>query len=250
MAPLQNEIKELCTAENCRNNDFIILPATGDTGFEEYCRYKSHSIDNAGFNPIEYDPDDDEKDRSTPLAQQLLILSYPPANYPTDIFNRFFDSPRIAAANNEFHGLFAIDVSAYIGKEDDEHFLNLLAYIYNNPNAVYILFIYSDNEPESDTIYTAASSYNWFRRLRFELPSPEELTEYTRYMLRDFAIHIENGVTEILINRFRSKPTGYDYADYMHGVIASTGFDGSCEALKALIAEIDKINEIRSGYGY
>lgn len=226
MNKLSADFLDRCNADNCCMNEFIALPCDGDVGFEEYYEHKAKEIVRA-------------KKIFSPLEQNMLMLAYPRHDsVEPNIFDRFFESPVIVARNHEFEGCFAIDVSAYLGREDDEHFDKLLSFISRNRSTVYLLFAYTDNVNEIDAMYENIARYGEIRRMCIGLPSAKELTEYTVEKIRDFSLHVRKPVSEYLEKYYSDRPVGYDFADYLVRCLKNSAYDGNLDAMMKTTADI------------
>lgn len=241
MGKVNIDLLNSCTAENCCTNELVILPLNGDVGFEEYFDHKAKQVIKA-------------KSIFSPEEQNKLMLAYPaPDSKIPYVFERFFDSPVIVARNHVFEGCFAIDISDYIGKTNEDAFGRLMTYMHSNPDTVYVLFMYSDNKNEIDGMYDFLSRYDEIRLVRIPLPEPKVLVEYTTDKIYDFSTHINPKSTEILNDYFSKNNGGYDMADYLIRYLKNSGYDGEPDPLKEAIANVDpKWNSVNGGsnFGY
>lgn len=241
MNKLSKEILNACTPENCCANELVVLPQEGDVGFEEYFEHKAKEIKT-------------RKRIFSPLEQNKLMLAYPkPDSKEAFIFEKFFESPSIVAKNHEFEGCFAIDISAYIGKTEDENFEKLIAYMHNNKNTVFLLFLYSDNKNEIQNMYDQLSRYDDLRLVSIPLPNANTLMEYTVSGIRDFSLHIKNPVYAFLQEYFSQRKCGYDFADYLVRYLKTTGYSGDLSALQQATEKITGVwfkNGGSAGFGY
>ncbi len=77
----------------------------------------------------------------------VLILSYPEESLSLSSFGEFFQSPfRVHRFTHAFSGLFAIDLSSYIEKEEKEKLESLFDYIEENEEIKFTLFVLRDKE--------------------------------------------------------------------------------------------------------
>lgn len=241
MDKLNKELLNSCTAENCCTNELVVLPQEGDVGFEEYFEHKSKEIVKA-------------KKIFSPLDQNKLMLAYPrPDAREAFVFQRFFESPSIVARNHEFEGCFAIDISAYIGKTDNEFFEKLMAFMRSNKNTVFLLFLYSNNKNEIQNMYDYLSRYDEIRMVNIPLPDAKVLTDYTVSKIRDFSLHVKNPVCSFLQQYYSRLKCGYDLADYLVRYLKNAGYSGDLPQMKEATEKVDAVwhaNRMNNGFGY
>ena len=241
MNKLSRDILNACTWENCCSNELVVLPKEGDVGFEEYYEHKAKEIVKA-------------KKIFSPIDQNKLMLAYPkPEAKEAFVFERFFESPSIVSRNHEFEGCFAIDISAYIGRTDHEYFKRLMAYMHSNKNAVYLLFFYSDNKNEIQSMHDFLSRYDEIRMISIPLPDAKTLTDYTVSKIRDFSLHVKSPVYAFLQKYFSKKKCGYDLADYLVRYLRNTGYSGDLPPMKEATEKVDAIwhtSSANTGFGY
>lgn len=243
MNRLKDEILAQCTVDNCCFNELIFLPVKGDVGFEDYYEHKAALIRS-------------KKLSFKKSSEDKLMLSYPLSDdkfADEKIFDMFFESANIVSGNHEFEGCFAIDITNYINKTNDPHFYKLLSYIYNNPNIVFLLFMYSDNVNDCENMYNFITQYIDIRKMRISLPDVDDLVNYTMSKIRDFVTHVERGTDELLKAFFSENSYGFDTADYIIRHLKASDYDGSLEKLNAKIEELKKTSFLKgrlSGFGY
>lgn len=241
MNKLKEEFLEHCTPENCCQNELVMLPPDGDVGFEEYFEHKAACIYKV------------KKLYSSP-SNNKLMLAYPePSAQDRTAFQWFFESPSVVARNHPFEGLFCIDISAYIGKEQDENLVRLLSFMKYHPHIVYLLMMYSDRQSERDRMHHFLSQYFEFEALTFSLPTIEKLTDYTLSGIRDFAIHIESPVQDYLKEWYTDKKVGFDYSDYLLRMLKVSRYKGDLEGIKKVTCELETAGNMRSNaysFGY
>ncbi len=241
MNKLNKEVLNSCTAQNCCANELVVLPQDGDVGFEEYFEHKAKEVVKA-------------KKIFSPLDQNKLMLAYPkPDSKEAYVFERFFESPSIIARNHEFEGCFAIDISAYIGKTDNEFFEKLMSYMRSNKNAVYLLFFYSNNKNEIQSMYDFLSRYDEIRMVNIPLPDAKVLTDYTVSKIRDFSLHVKSPVYAYLQKYFSRLNCGYDLADYLVRYLKNSGYSGDLAQIKEATEKVDAVwhaNNVNTGFGY
>jgi len=237
---LNNEFLSKCDASNCCINELVVLPLDGETGFEEYYEHKAKEIVKV-------------KKIFSPLEHNMLMLAYPheDAKEPY-VFERFFESATIVAKNHEFEGCFAIDISAYIGKENHECFSRLISYMHQNRNAVYLLFMYSNNVNEINTMFEHLSNFSEIRKTEIPLPTAKQLTEYTVSKIRDFSLHVKNPVFAYIQKYYNQNRFGYDTADFLVRQLKNIGYQGDIQTLKDVFENYSLNNNKAShlGYGY
>lgn len=236
---LSPEVLGMCTPANCTMNELVVLPQDGEAGFEEYFQYKVRTVIDA-------------KHIFSPLAQNHLMLSYPaPDCSEPYAFPQFFESPYIVARNHDFEGCFAIDISAYINKQHDRHFSDLISYMRNNPATTFVLFMYSDNVKETDAMYAYLAQYMDIQLRAIPLPTAKQLTDYTVSRIRDFSLHIEPAVDAFLLEHFGKFKVGFEAADYMVRYLKNKGYGGDLTTIKALVEEMKQgNNKFGAGVGY
>lgn len=240
MDKLSGELLTNCNTFNCCQNEFVILPKYGDVGFYEYYKYKAELIRK-------------KKRLFCPENQTELMLAYPPSDSTEAyIFERFFESPFVVACNHDFEGCFAIDISNYINKLEDAHFLQLLTYMHENNNTVYLLFVYTDNKNEIDAVYNYLSQFDEYRKTVISLPSPKTLSDYTVMNIRNFSLHVKSSVSGFLYKYYEQNPCGFEKADYIVRYLKNEEYNGNLPEIKRLIKEIDDVfskgNSAEYGY--
>jgi hypothetical protein len=241
MLRIDKSILEKCNSGNCSQNELIILPMDGDSGFETYFDHKSVAV---------------KKVRKifSPLEQNKLMLAYPkPESRDLSLFDRFFDSPSIVARNHDFEGCFAIDISAYINKETDDHFIELMSFVRNSPNIVFVLFMFTNNLNEIRSMHDNISQFGFFRLLSIPLASPRALTDYTIHHIRDFTLHVLNAVDEVLYDFYTQKSYGYDMADFIVRQLRNAEYLGDLDGIKTVLEETLRsqgVSGSSSNFGY
>jgi len=238
---INSDILSKCDATNCCMDELVVLPLNGETGFEEYYEHKAKEIVKA-------------KKIFSPLEQNMLMLAYPhqDAKEPY-VFERFFESATIVAKNHEFEGCFAIDISAYIGKENHEYFSRLISYMHQNRNAVFLLFMYSDNTNEINSMFENLSRFSEIRKLEIPLPTAKQLTEYTVSKIRDFSLHVKNPVYNYIQKFYSQNKFGYDTADFLVRQLKNAEYQGDHQMLKDIFENYVSSNNGKAsmlGYGY
>lgn len=241
MKKMNNEFLSKCNASNCCMDELVVLPKDGETGFEEYYEHKTKEIVRV-------------KKIFSPLEQNMLMLAYPhqDAKEPY-VFERFFESATIVAKNHKFEGCFAIDISAYIGKESHEYFSRLISYMHQNRDAVYLLFMYSNNTNEINSMFEFLSRFAEIRKLEIPLPSAKQLTEYTVSKIRDFSLHVKNPVYFYIQKYYTHNNFGYDVADYLVRQLKNAGYQGDIQTVKDIFGNYEASNGkkvSKLGYGY
>lgn len=241
MKKLSNDFLSMCDASNCCVDELVVLPQDGETGFEEYYEHKAKEIVKA-------------KKIFSPLEQNMLMLAYPQEDAKEPyVFERFFESATIVARNHEFEGCFAIDISAYIGKENHEYFSRLISYMHQNRNAVYLLFMYSNNVNEIRAMFDFLARFTEIRKVEIPLPSANQLTEYTVAKIRDFSLHVKNPIYAFIQKYYSQNNFGYDAADYLVRQLKNAGYQGDIQTLKDVFECYENSNGKKAsklGYGY
>lgn len=244
MAKLDESILKICNIDNCLDNELVILPQNGDTGFDEYFEYKSQLIRESKrlFTPCEH----------------KLMLRYPhhPKDTPGDptVFARFFESPAVALHHQFFEGCFAVDITDYKKGWDTDEFVMLLSYIVSNPDIVFLLFMYSDSPSDSEQAYRTISDYCSIRLHHFQLPTPKRLAAYTIERIRSYTLHVNARTEDLFFELFEAhREYGFDAADYYVQFLKLNGFRGDHDHAKELIEEacMKKSEKLRAtGFGY
>lgn len=223
-------------------NELVVLPESGDCGFIEYFEYKVAKI-------IE-----EKKIFSSFAPQNKLMLEYPePDCKEPNVFERFFESPLVVSQNHNFEGLFAIDISNYTNKLDHDRFLSLISYIKSNPQTVYVLFFYSDNEKEIQRVYRTLLHHIDIIKTVLPSPTKEQLMDYTLCGLIKLCAFLESGIDSAFDEFYSKNKVGYDTADYLIRQLKLAGFNGTLSEVKATIESLDIEVESKrtyTGIGY
>lgn len=240
MKKISSDVLKATNESNCLVNELVVLPQSGDVGFDEYIDAKTNLIVKAK--------------NLSPYTQNKLMLAYPaPDAREHMIFERFFESPFVVAYNRDFEGCFAIDISAYIGKCGDVHFTNLISYMLQNNTAVYTLILYTNNTNEIRAMYNTISQYMDLRLTHIPLPDPSVLADYTVEEIRTFSLHVSASVNDFLQNYYEKNPAGYDRADYIVRYLKNANYSGDLKTIKKLFAELASgkaAGGIAVGFGY
>ncbi len=238
MRKLKEELLEHCTLLNCCQNELAVLPAEGDVGLEEYFEHKAACIRRV-------------KNLFSPPECNKLMLSYPPPDIKGDgIFSLFFESPSVVAKNRQFEGLFCVDISDYLGQEENENMIRLLSFMKAQPQIVYLLFICTDNEHEKEQMYQFLTQYLELDQLTFSLPTPKKLTEYTFSGVRDFCLHIDAAAQQYLEDWFKERTYGFDEADYVVRKLKAHQYQGDLDMLKDVLTEAEALGQKSDRFGY
>ncbi len=209
-------------------NELVVLPENGDCGFVEYFEYKVSKIIS------------EKKIFSSFAPQNKLMLEFPePDCREPYVFEKFFESPAVVAQNHNFEGLFAIDISNYINKLDHDRFLSLISYIKSNPQTVFILFFYSDNEKEIQNIYRTILHHIDIVKTVLPEPTKEQLVEYTLEGLKTLSEPLEDGIKEFFESYYTKGNVGYDSADYIIRHLKLSAFKGTLKEVENRIANLD-----------
>jgi len=228
MEKVSKAILEACNGSTCLSNELVVLPQNGEVGFEEYFAHKTREVIRAKKLFTNYD-------------LHHLMLAYPaPDAKEHMVFERFFESPFVVARNHAFQGCFGIDISAYINKQQDAHFLELLSYIKSNPSMVFTLFMYSANVREIEAMHDFLLQYMEIRRVDISLPTPEELTEYTISHIRDFSLHVHADVDDSLGKYYAKYPVGYEAADYIVRKLQKMHYQGDLQTVQEVLESMPK----------
>ena len=233
-----------CTPETCCMNELIVLPTSGEAGFEEYFSYKVSLMHKA-------------KRLYSKVEDSQLILTYPTPpsdnNKSEKLFPLFFESPTIVARNHDFNGCFGIDITSYINNTTNDCFLDLMVYIRNHPEVTFVLFVYSHNANEVSSLYNAINQYIDIRLINIPLPNAEQLSVYTCDSIRNYCLSIDNAVEGYLYNFYTNKNLGYDSADYLARYLKTKNYNGDLETLMRVLEQIGdtlSADTQLSGFGY
>lgn len=244
MARLRPEILGSYGQTEALQNEFVALPTEGDSGFEEFFEYKAGLVREA-------------KRLFAPPEQTSLILRYPNPDNPTSEgrkdFDLFFDSPSIVARNQLFEGTFAIDITDHIGKEDREPFVDLMTFILDSPQTVFLLFARCERDQSISNMHTAISRYVRFTFRRLPLPGAQEIADYVMAGVRDFSLHTDPRVPSLLEEHFAKESLGYDAADHIVDYLRATDYDGSATGLEELLLAAERdgnFGKSRHSFGY
>ena len=128
-----------------------------------------------------------------------------------------------------------------------------MEYIRNAPKTVFVLFIYSDNSNEINSMLQHLTQFGFFRLLSIPLPTPQDLSSYTMHHIRDFSLHILASVEECLLEFFSTNTVGYEVADYITRQLKNADYHGDLDTVESLLKEMKQtflINGLLSGFGY
>ncbi len=229
MNKLKKEFLKDLTPENCCMNELVVLPKSGDVGFEEYFDHKTREVMKA-------------KKIYSRQAYNGLMLSYPgPDAKEPYVFERFFESPNVVACNHSFEGCFAIDISEYIGKTSEAGFEKLIAYMHDNPDMVFLLFMYSDSKSEIRQMHEYLTKYDEIRLVNIPLPDAKMLTDYTLSGIRNYNLPVKGEVEKYLEKYFEEKVIGYDYADFLVRYLKNNGYKGEIAPIEEAANKVDMI---------
>ena len=235
MHKLSEEIFESCTIENCASNELVALPKEGDVGFREYFNLKAGMV---------YE----RKSLFSPRECNELILRYPGPEAGDRIFSLFFESPNVVARNNAFEGCFAIDITEYLHHTDSEAFRSLMSYVIDHEETVFLFFLPSDKPEDCERMFNAITAYTDVEYRRIPLPEAKVLARYSADKIRDFRLHLENGVESMLESFYMDHPCGYDAADFYVRYLKSMRYEGDAASLGPLLEKALRAsgNEMRS----
>ena len=218
-------------------NELVVLPEDGDCGFSEYFDYKAGEIIKR------------KKIFSSMEQQNKLALVFPePDCKEYNVFERFFESPTVIAENNNFEGLFAVDISNYVNNLNHERFLSLISYIKANPQTVYALIFYTNDEKEIQRVYSALLHHMDIVKTVLPLPTREQLVDYTFEELNRLNGNTDSAIREALSAFYARNRVGYDAADFLIRYFKLNGFDGTVEAFNQAFANLDLRSSTASTY--
>ena len=216
-------------------NELVALPECGDCGFIEYFEHKAESVIC------------EKKIFSSFASQNKLMLEYPEPNCSEYmVFERFFESPCVVAQNHDFEGVFAIDISNYINKLDDDRFLTLISYIKTNTRAVYILFFYSDDDAKIQDVFRSILQHIDIVKTVLPEPTDEQLLDYTLEGLSTLCHSLEEGIRGFFADFYSKNKVGYDAAEYLIRHLRLSGFKGSLDEVETHIKNLN-IQSVTSG---
>ena len=229
MNKLGIEFLSVCNRANCCFDDFVMLPEEGDVGIHEYISFKAQEIVKA-------------KSIFSPIEQHMLTLAYPSPNVANQrIFEYFFESPSVVALNDSFTGCFGIDVTAYLKKTDHPRFEELLAFIGNHTDIVFVLFVYTNDKTAAEQMFSVLCNYDKFRKMSIPLPDVSVLCNYTFLELEKIGKPLTHAAKQLLERYFAQNPSGFDAADWLVSFIESTDFIGTEESLKEALDEAERL---------
>ncbi len=237
MEKINKTILEACNEATCLGNELVVLPQSGEVGFEEYFAHKTRAVRDA------------KKIFST-FGGYELMLEYPAQDTKEPMaFERFFESPFVVARNHVFKGCFGIDITNYINQYHAERFLDLIAYMRSNPDAVYVLFMYSGNSNEIRAMHDFLVQYMDIRLVNIPLPSVQELIEYTISHIRDFSLHVDAAVESDLHDYYTKHPAGFEVADYIVRQLQKEQYCGDRKTMQTVLETVPRglIGTARSG---
>lgn len=209
-------------------NELVVLPESGDCGFIEYFDEKAATVLSR------------KKIYSAIDSQSKLMLEYPEHDCPDpNAFKRFFESPSVVAQNQIFEGLFAVDISNYVSNLNHDRFSELLSYIKANPQIVFILFFYSDNEKEIERVHTTLLHHMDFVKTLLPEPSSTQLLTYTLDGMAKLCGALEDGIEHFLSEFYAKNKVGYDSADYLLRHLKLSAFRGTLQEVQSLMAVLN-----------
>lgn len=206
-------------------NELVVLPESGDCGFVEYFDYKAEVVKNR------------KKIYSIVDNQSKLMLEFPdPDHIQKDVFKLFFESPSVVAQNQKFEGLFGIDISNYVNKLDHDRFSSLISYIKANPEIVFVLFFYSDNQKEIYRVHGALMKHIDIIKTVLPEPAAAQLLSYTMEGMTNLCQNLEDGIEEYLNDFFTNNSVGYDSADYLLRHLKLSHFGGTLKEVREMLS--------------
>lgn len=242
MMKLEQATLNQCTYESCTQNEFIVMPDSGDVGLAEYINHKASLIA-------------DRKHLTEPLEQNILMLEYPgPDTQNASLFSLFFDSPNVVACRRVFEGCFAVDVTKYLQCPDHIQLLNLLAYMKSNPDTVFALFVYTNNLQLADSFYQKVVPFIRLVKSELPLPSTKQLSEYVVESFREKGHQIDWIVLEQLERYFATHNlAAYDTAEQLIERLQSENLTRKINTLEnelKLISNTGSIDKRFDRFGY
>lgn len=229
MSYIPSDIIEGCNEITCLQNEFLVLPFSGETGFEDYISYKAEFIQR-------------KKGLTVDKEWCQLILTYPEPPSETkrteDLFPRFFESPYVVAHNQEFEGCFGIDLTSYIKETTDSHFVDLMRYILNHNNITFVLFVFTNNTNEAIALYNTIYQYIDIRKVIYPLPDAEHLSLITCDKIQDYCLNTDSSIRDYLFTYYSEHPAGFDFVDYLVRQLRSVDYKGDISTLASVLEEI------------
>lgn len=236
MNKISPELLSRCDKAACCANEFVILPPDGDSGFEEYFLYKARR------SRV-------KKHLVLREEQTRLILKYPSPMAGDAVFNRFFDSPAVVAANQEFEGCFGIDLTEYLNRTSDPRLDQLIQFIRRHPAVTYVLFVYTQDLRKGTSLLGALDRYFPLQPLQIPLPDTDRLTEYLSDLVGGDG-GFEKPVEEEIRAFFSSAASGYDTADFLARELRERGFNGEKQVLLDALAYMKDVTDHRERFGF
>lgn len=208
MLRIEKRILDLCTLENCEQNEFLILPENGDVALEDYYHHKAALIR-------------DVRNLYAPLNENELMLEYPvPSNQTQNVFNQFFESPYVVSKNLDFRGLFAIDVTKYINYYHVDSFKQLIAYIQHNTQMVFILLVRSKNTSAANNMYNLLTKYISIEKREIQLPGVDHLCMSTVNELEQtLNRHVTRDAKKEVHRFLEDNSLGYEFINNLIGAL-------------------------------
>jgi hypothetical protein len=141
-----------------------------------------------------------------------FILDYTSDKERFPAFSRLVATLKNAAGfRNEFKGVVCIDVSEWVGYQNEKRFIRFLEYLSDNSDYLFLIFII-DGKP-SHEMEAVLSSFLRIRKLKLNFPSEEILCEYVKNNIIQYGLMISEDANNILVKTLEK-------------LIVQNGFDG------------------------
>ncbi len=218
MNKISQELIGRCGRTTCCANELVILPNDGDAGFEEYFYRKAAQVREV-------------KHLFVREEQTALILKYPGPSEQRQEFNRFFDSPEVAARNQQFEGCFGIELTDYLRAVSDPKLEDLIRFITRNPPITYVLFAYAHDPKDGYPLLRTLDQYFPLQMIHIPLPDADKLTVCTGELIRGICGDYDGAFDDEIRAFFAAGPAGYDTAEFFVRELREREFRGEEEVL-------------------
>lgn len=115
----------------------------------------------------------------------------------------------------EYKGIVCVDISEWVGHEDEKHFMTLLEYLRDNSDKwLVILVLMPQDVKETESIEHVISAYLWTRKIVLSIPETIRLVEYVEEGLKRRSLPLTREAKNILmhsVERMRQSKTFYGF---------------------------------------
>ncbi len=129
-----------------------------------------------------------------------FVLGYSSEGEPFGEIDRFNECVSLAAGfRNEFRGIIRIDIDEYMGRQDEKYFRSFLEHLASNSEKWLIILTYAGgNEKDIKAMDVTIRSYMRVEKIRLEMPSSEEFTEYLEEVFGKYGLCVTEDGKELL----------------------------------------------------